>query len=79
MKIVVCVGSSCHLKGSKLVVERLRELIAEKDLGDKVEIGGMFCAGRCQKDVCVMIGDEAYSVTPASVDEFFASDVLGKL
>ena len=79
MKVVVCIGSSCHLKGSKFVVERIQELVAEKDLGDKVEIGGMFCAGRCQKDVCVMIGEEAYSVTPATVDEFFENEILAKL
>ena len=37
MKITVCIGSSCHLKGSRAVVERLKTLIDEKKLGDKVE------------------------------------------
>ena len=28
MKITVCIGSSCHVKGSRQVVEQLQELIA---------------------------------------------------
>ena len=37
MKITVCIGSSCHLKGSRQVVEKLQALIAENALGDKVD------------------------------------------
>ena len=43
MKITVCIGSSCHIKGSRQVVEQLQYLIAENNLGDKVELGGTFC------------------------------------
>ena len=28
MKVTVCIGSYCHLKGSRTVAERLRERIA---------------------------------------------------
>ena len=28
MKVTVCIGSSCHIKGSRPVVERLQERIA---------------------------------------------------
>ena len=61
MKITVCIGSSCHIKGSRQVVEQLQYLIAENNLGDKVELGGTFCMGECQKGVCVTINDEFYS------------------
>ena len=40
MKITVCIGSSCHLKGSRQIVEKLQELIADKNLQDKVDLGG---------------------------------------
>ena len=40
MKITVCIGSSCHIKGSRQMVERLQELIAEKRLKDQVELAG---------------------------------------
>lgn len=76
MKICVCIGSSCHIKGSRQVVELLQNLIAENNLGDKVELAGTFCMGKCQQGVCVTIEDEFYSVTPDNVGEFFANNVL---
>ena len=79
IKITVCIGSSCHIKGSRQVVEQLQSLIAEKDLGEKVELGGTFCMGKCQQGVCVTIGDNFYSVTPETVGEFFEKDVLPKV
>ena len=48
MKVTVCIGSSCHVKGSRQVVEQLQYLIAQNDLSDKVELGGTFCMGQCQ-------------------------------
>ncbi len=79
MKITVCIGSSCHIKGSRQVVEQLQYLIAQNNLGDKVELGGTFCMGECQKGVCVTINDEFYSVTPDTVNEFFEKNVKGKV
>ena len=78
MKITVCIGSSCHIKGSHKVVERLQSLVAENKIEDKVELAGTFCLGNCQQGVCVMVDDDFHSVTPDSVDEFFASEVLPK-
>ncbi len=79
LKITVCIGSSCHIKGSRQVVEQLQYLIAENNLGEKVELGGTFCMGKCQQGVCVTIGDNFYSVTPETVAEFFANEVLAKV
>lgn len=75
MKITVCIGSSCHLKGSRQVVERLQELIAENELGDKVDLGATFCLGKCQQGVCVMVDEEFHSVSPETVDAFFQETV----
>ena len=79
MKITVCIGSSCHIKGSRQVVEQLQRLIAENDLADKVDLGGTFCMGKCQQGVCVTVNDEFYSVTPESVGEFFEKEILAKV
>ena len=79
MKITVCIGSSCHIKGSRHVVEQLQYLIAENNLDDKVELGGTFCMGKCQQGVCVTVDDSFYSVTPETVDEFFKKEVLAKV
>ena len=79
LKITVCIGSSCHIKGSRQVVEQLQYLIAENNLGDKVELGGTFCMGKCQQGVCVTVNDDFHSVTPESVGEFFRTEVLAKV
>ena len=79
MKITVCIGSSCHIKGSRQVVEQLQYLINENKLGDKVELGGTFCMGNCQQGVCVTVDEKFYSVTPDSVDTFFKKEVLAKV
>lgn len=79
MKVTVCIGSSCHIKGSRSVVEQLQYLIAENNLGDKVELGGTFCMGKCQQGVCVTVDDEFFSVTPDTVTDFFEKEVKAKL
>lgn len=79
LKITVCIGSSCHIKGSRQVVEQLQCLISENHLGDKVELGGTFCMGKCQQGVCVTVNDEFYSVTPESVKEFFDKEILARV
>ena len=79
MKVTVCIGSSCHIKGSHSVVEQLQHLISENGLGDKVELGGIFCMGKCQQGVCVTVDDEFHSVTPDSVNEFFETQILAKV
>jgi NADH:ubiquinone oxidoreductase subunit E len=79
MKITVCIGSSCNIKGSRQVVEQLQYLISENKLGDKIELGGTFCMGKCQQGVCVTVDDNFYSVTPDSVNEFFNQNVLKKI
>lgn len=78
MKVTVCIGSSCHIKGSRQVVERLQQLIEEKNIADKVELGGTFCLGNCQQGVCVTVDEQLHSVSPATVDEFFATEILAK-
>ena len=79
IKVTVCIGSSCHIKGSRQVVEQLQNLIAEKALGDKVELGGTFCMGKCQQGVCVSVNDEFFSVSPETVGEFFESAILARV
>ncbi|MDE5994755.1 MAG: (2Fe-2S) ferredoxin domain-containing protein [Oscillospiraceae bacterium] len=79
MKVTVCIGSSCHIKGSRQVVEQLQYLIGENHLDDKVELGGTFCMGKCQQGVCVMVDGEFYSVTPETVKAFFEENIKAKL
>ncbi len=79
MKVTVCIGSSCHIKGSRQVVEALQSLIDENNLGDKVELGGTFCLGKCQQGVCVLVDEDFHSVTPENVTEFFNNAIAAKV
>ncbi len=79
MKITVCIGSSCHIKGSRQVVEQLQYLISENNLKDTVELAGTFCMGRCQQGVCVTVDNQFFSVSPETVKTFFEENVLAKI
>lgn len=78
MKVVICIGSSCHIKGSRQVVEKLQELVAKNKLGDKVELSGTFCMGKCEQGVSVTVDGNFFSVSPETVEEFFNTQVLAK-
>lgn len=79
MKITVCIGSSCHIKGSRQVVEQLQYLVNENGLKDQVELAGTFCMGKCQQGVCVTVDDDFFSVKPDTVRDFFNENVLAKV
>ena len=79
MKVTICIGSSCHIKGSRLVVEQLQRLIGENNLDDKVELAGSFCLGRCQEGVCVTVDDTFFSVSPDTIEEFFENNIKAKV
>lgn len=79
MKVTVCIGSSCHLKGSRQVVEQLQDLISSECLGDKIKLGGTFCMGECQKGVCVSVDDVLFSVSPETTKDFFLSEIKSRV
>ena len=83
LRITVCIGSSCHVKGSRQVVRTLQQLIADHKLEDEVQLGGTFCMSNCQKGVCVTIetinSEETFSVTPETTEEFFRENVLTRV
>lgn len=79
MKITVCIGSSCHLKGSRQVVEQLQYLIAQHNLKEKIDLGGTFCMGNCQNGVSVTLDDKLYSLRPDTTKDFFEKEVLPKV
>ncbi len=77
--ITVCIGSTCHVKGSKQVLEQLKNLISLNRLAGKVNLHGTFCLGNCQQGVSVTIDGEVYSVHPDTVNEFFTKEILSKV
>ena len=67
MTVTVCVGSSCHIKGSRRIIMRFNELLKEHGLEDKIELQGSFCMERCGEGLNWQIDDEP--VTSSSVEE----------
>lgn len=79
MVISVCVGSSCHLKGSNLIINALQRMIENHDLREKIVMKGQFCTGHCQSGVCVMLDEQLFSVKPDTVESFFSEQVLPRV
>ncbi len=79
MKVTICIGSSCHLKGSRQIVEQLQYLVKENHLEDKVELGGTFCMGHCVNGVNVTVDDKLYSLSPETTKDFFEKEILPKV
>ena len=69
MVITICIGSSCHLKGSRNIIQGLEKRIRENNLGSQIELNGS----------CVKIDEELFSVTPDTVDTFFNDEVLRRV
>ena len=78
MKVTVCIGSSCHIKGSRPVVEQLQDLIAKENLSDKIELSGTFCMGKCRQGVCVTVDGNFFSVSPETVASFFENEIKAR-
>ena len=79
MLIQICVGSSCHLKGSRQVVESLQELIQKSGKADNINLNGAFCMGQCSTEgVSMKVDGEYFSVKPEDVEEFFKNNILTK-
>ena len=76
--VQVCVGSSCHLKGSQEIVELLERAIEEYGVADDVVLTGSFCIGKCNRvGVTVQVNDDVHvGVTPGNFTEFFKNHIL---
>lgn len=79
MKVTICIGSSCHLKGSRSVIDGLQKLIEKDGLKDKIELSGAFCMKNCVNGVSVKIGDEIFSVSPEMVEDFYENNIKSNI
>ena len=81
MIIQICVGSSCHLKGSQEIVELFKKSVEDYHLEDYIVLAGSFCIGKCNRiGVTVQIDDDIFTgVTRESFKEFFLQNVLNKI
>ena len=78
MTIKICIGSSCHLKGSQDIVEFLENAVKQHNLDNKITLAGSFCVGKCNREgVTVQVDDNVFTgLTKENVKEFFENNVL---
>lgn len=81
MIIQICIGSSCHIKGSAEMVQLFQKAVTAYHLEDTVTLAGSFCSGRCNRTgVTIRVDDALYTgVTPEGFRDFFDKHVLSKL
>lgn len=89
MIVKICVGSSCHLKGSYGVIETLQEVVARLGVVDKVTLQASFCLGCCADGVTLRcepvadcLDDEVvmlHHATAENVEQLFVTEVLPRL
>ncbi len=81
MKVKVCIGSACHLKGSGRIADKLQELIESRGIGDRVELSGAFCLGKCNREgVTLQVDEEVHTgINEENFDEFFEKEIMAKL
>ena len=81
MIIQVCVGSSCHLKGSPEIVELLQKAVEEYHLEDEVTLAGSFCIGKSNRvGVTIQVDDDIHvGITKENFKEFLQENILNKL
>ena len=81
MIIQICVGSSCHLKGSPEIVQLLEKAVNDNHLEDEITLAGSFCIGKCNRvGVTVQVDDDIHTgITKENFKEFFKENVLDVL
>lgn len=79
MNIYVCVGSSCHLKGSYDIINLMREALKTHNLEDKVTLSASFCLGRCTDGVTIKVNEEIIcGVSKENFSNIFTKNILGQ-
>lgn len=81
MTIEICLGSSCHVKGSKKIFALAEKAIKENKLEKQVKLAGTLCLGKCGSNgVNIKVDDEIVTaVTEDNFNEIFTEKVLNKL
>ena len=81
LNVFVCIGSSCHLKGSYEIATALEKAVKDNNLEDKVSVSGSFCLGKCNREgVTIKVDDEIFvGVTINKFEEFFKENILSKV
>lgn len=79
MKVEICIGSACHVKGGKEVLDKLMKAVKDKGISGKVSLAGSTCMGMCKEPgVSIRIDGVAHSIKPQDFDAFFENEIVAK-
>ncbi len=77
LEVYVCVGSSCHLKGSYHVIKTFKDLIEKNNLSEKVELKASFCLGNCMNGISAKVENEfIQDLTVSNAEDKFMEFVM---
>lgn len=80
MEVRVCIGSSCHLRGSYDIINLMKSRVDENGLNDKVNIAAAFCLGKCGEGVSIKVDDTVISgVTKENFNEIFEKYIMSRV
>jgi len=73
--VSVCVGTTCHLRGSQKLLQELLGRVEREELEDKVEIRATFCMEACDRGPTVRVA--GHTLHRATAGQ--AMDLLGRI
>ncbi|OGH97974.1 MAG: hypothetical protein A2287_10735 [Candidatus Melainabacteria bacterium RIFOXYA12_FULL_32_12] len=78
MKVKICVGSSCYLKGAEKIIQHLQSVINELDINADIELAGAFCLGNCGDGIAISINDNIKHITTPEEAETLLKEIAKK-
>lgn len=80
VKVSVCVGSACHMKGAYAATQMFLDALKEAGVQDRVELKASFCMGECVNGPCVRVdGQKFYHVDEARVRSLVDEEIVPRL
>ena len=78
IEIAICVGSSCHLNGSKPVMDAIKAEMEKRGLKDAIALKAAFCLGVCGSEgIWVKVNGKVIAgLTPEKVPAFFDEEII---
>lgn len=64
--IIICMGSSCYLRGNQRNTEAIRDFIQAEGLDASVEFSGALCSERCKEGPVITIDGITYTRVASS-------------
>lgn len=75
VEIIICMGSSCFIRGNRILADKLQRYIIENNLADKVLLKGNLCFAECGTGPLVFFGDERVEVETDQMYDYIINKI----